>query len=135
MFYDVVIIGPNTEPEKDTRNTERVLSIVSSTNGIQKHEMAEGEEVLEGNLLELRKQLEFFELVVYSEAGKILLLHTKKIVLTAYTQIEENPVISLYEVLWAAKVKLDAITLTPKTNENEETSISRLYYRQKVSEN
>lgn len=133
MFYDVVIIGPNTQSDDKLENTQRILSILPEGDSSQKDVVSEGEEVLEGDILELRRQLEFFELVVYSKTGQLLLVHTKKIVLTAYTQIEENNVISLYEVLWAAKVKLDVLTLRPETNGNQETSIPKLYYRQKVS--
>lgn len=84
----------------------------------------------EGVLLEIRKQKDFLELHLLIEGHKIRYIHSKKVILTFYDKIEENQIISLYEVLWAAGVRLDAKTLLPMTNENQETSLEGLYYRE-----
>ena len=83
-----------------------------------------------GVVLEVIKKKDFFELHILLAGHKMIYLHSKKIVLTFYDKINDNKIISLYEVLWAAGVGLDANTLLPMTNENQETSLQGLYYRE-----
>ena len=56
------------------------------------------------------------------------MIHTKKMILKAYTTIQESKILSLYEVLWAAKVELDPETLQPIRKETNETSVNELYF-------
>lgn len=84
-------------------------------------------ETIHGTLLELKNKGEVFELTIVDSHQRVKFIHSKKIVLTSYSILAENEVISLYEVLWAAKVKLDPITLYPITDKNQETNIQRLY--------
>lgn len=135
MFYDIVIIGRKISQNQDCIGTEQILYLSLEDTTVHIDEGEERKNILKGDILELRKEETIFEIVVFSNKGQLHFIHTKKIVLTAYTQLQENKIISLYEVLWAAKVKLDELTLTPTINQNQETSIPRLYYQAKVSEN
>ena len=76
----------------------------------------------------MRKEKDCFEINILLNEHKNLYIHSKKIFLASYDKITENKTISLYEVLWAAGVRLDSISLIPVIDENEETSLKGMYY-------
>ena len=156
MVYQAVIIGENFTQEKleqmRERHTEKIFCLKQYGETISQDTIPEeydenisekwGEQVPEkygdkakyclqvnrGILLEIRKQSDFFELHILLAGNQVRYIHSKNIILTSYNKIKENKTISLYEVLWAAGVGLDSITLLPVTNENQETSLKGLYY-------
>lgn len=132
MIYETVYIGEfkalnglknslTTSKEKQCIlqiDTSEDWTVVKSGNVVR----------IEGTLLELRSQKDTFELTIAGKNGEVIFIHSKNVVLTSYTILSEDKVISLYEVLWAAGVKLNPVTLSPAISDSNETSLSQLYY-------
>ena len=117
-MYDVIVVSPTKEKE----NVQ--LECIWTNPG----EAAQKIYIKEAILLELRLYDEHKEIEIWLPCGMRQTVHTKKIVLKAYTTMEESKIISLYEVLWAAKVELDSKTLEPIRKESNETSVNDLYF-------
>ena len=117
-MYDVIVVSPTKE--KETVQLECMWTNPGETT--QKISFKEA------ILLEVRVYDEYKEVEVWLPCGMTHTIHTKKIVLKAYTTMKESKMISLYEVLWAAKVELDAKTLEPVRKEANETSVKGFYF-------
>lgn len=140
MMYHAVIIVDDFTPEKLEQirksHSGKILCL-KQLRGICTDEESDYEHSEEkdyelrlesGIVLEMRKEKDCFEINILLNEHKNLYIHSKKIFLASYDKITENKTISLYEVLWAAGVRLDSISLIPVIDENEETSLKGMYY-------
>ena len=102
-MYDVIVVSPTKEKE----NVQ--LECIWKNPG----ETTQKIDIKGAILLELRVFNEHKEIEIWLPCGRTQVIHTKKMILKAYTTIQESKILSLYEVLWAAKVELDPETLQP----------------------
>lgn len=83
---------------------------------------------IKGIVLEIVKIGDLFEVKIFCKNHTFQIIHSKKVIVNTYDSLQENEIISLYEVLWAASVKFDGETLRPVTGKNHETVIKNLFF-------
>ena len=115
--------------------------IVSKENGCEKlkvthlidHHVGEKEieEYLQGTIVEIHRSLkEELAVTIFTSDNQVRLLHTRGILFTEVDGIEDNRMVSVYEVLWAAGIRLSEETLMPVVDSLGETSMKGVYYIQ-----
>lgn len=125
-MYDIVIV--REVEEDDTKENSRKKCIQLKCGTRKKNQEMDFSYYTDIIILELEREQSLLTLHICGQEGSQQLIHTKKIVLTTYTKISDSNIISIYEVLWAAQVKLDPISLEPITSCYMETSIPNLFY-------
>lgn len=96
-------------------------------------EMAEHKAQNKKILLEIEKNDGIFELTLADRTGSVEWIHTNRVIIQSYSGKKEADIVSLYEVLWAAKVQFIEQSLYPAVDENHETSIQNLFVYQEES--
>lgn len=85
-------------------------------------------------MLQVRQTADSIELTLLTTKYQIKQIHSKVIAITTYATLGETNLISEYEVLWAAGIRLDPVTLYPSVNTTGETSIKNIYcYEKKMA--